>query len=182
MYQKKEEIESSNHSIISSNIDNIALKIGLQFLFTSMEIDVYTEILGLMPYIQNDIATTLAVVEVIIEYLECADSVVLPSKVEAIVLQNVLQWIHSDNINIRWTATRILLALLRNSENQSIINQQIVGIIDSDCYYIKNLIMRHIFSTDGITEATRNYILSKCESDANYVVRMVCEEERQKNR
>lgn len=181
LYEKREEIDSSNHSIISSNIDTIGLKIGLQFLFTSMGIDVYPEILGLMPYIQNDIATTLAVVGVIIEYLECSDSIVLPSKIEAIVLQNVLQWIHSDNMNIRWTATRILLTLLRNVENQSIINQQLVGIIDSDCYYIKNLILRHIFSTDGITEATRDYILTKCENDANYVVRMVCEEERQKN-
>lgn len=182
LYEKRDEIDSSNHSIISSNIDTIALKIGLQFLFTSMEIDIYPEILGLMPYIQNDVATTLAVVRVIIEYLECSDSVVLPSKIESIIFQNVLQWIHSDNMNIRWIATRILLMLLRNVENQPIINQQLVGIIDSDCYYIKNLILRHIFNTDGITETTRNYILSKCENDANYVVRMVCEEEKEKSK
>lgn len=181
LYEKREVIESSNHSIISSNIDNIALKIGLQFLFAAMGIDVYSEVLGVMPYIQNDVATTLAVEDLLVEYLECDDSVVFPEKIESIVLQNVLQWIHSDNMNIRWMATRILLMLLRNAENQDIINQQLICIIDSDCYYIKNLIMRHIFSERGITETTRKYILSKCENDANYVVRMVCEEEKQKN-
>ena len=78
----RKEIEYSSHLIISSNIDSISLKSELQFLYTLMEIDVYSEILGLMTCIQNDVATTLAVVVMIIEYLKCADSVVLPNKIE----------------------------------------------------------------------------------------------------
>lgn len=49
-----------------------------------------------MPYIQNDIPTTLAVTGFIAEYLNMADTVVLSGRVESIVLQNVLQWLRSE--------------------------------------------------------------------------------------
>lgn len=50
-----------------------------------------------MPYIQGDVATTIAVTHLIVEYLETSDAVMLPSRVEAIILQNVLQWLHPDS-------------------------------------------------------------------------------------
>ena len=44
LFEQQKAIEVEDHSIISSNIDNISLKIGLQFLFTIMEKDVYNDI------------------------------------------------------------------------------------------------------------------------------------------
>ena len=79
-------------------------------------------------------------------------------------------------VDIRWNATRILMALLRNSDNQDIINRQIVSLIDRENVYIKNLILQRISETPGITEATRNYILEVCEHDANYVTRTLCKD------
>ena len=114
LFEQQEEIEVDDHSIISSNIDSISLKIGLQFLYASMGKDVYGDILELMPYIQGDVATTIAVTRLITEYLETADTVMLPARVESIVLQNVLQWIRSEYLDI---TTRILLTLSRNLEN-----------------------------------------------------------------
>ncbi|MDE7172403.1 MAG: hypothetical protein K2O11_11105 [Oscillospiraceae bacterium] len=181
LFEQREEIEVDDHSIISSNIDSISLKIGLQFLYASMGKDVYGDILELMPYIQGDVATTIAVTRLITEYLETTDTVILPARVEAIVLQNVLQWIHSEYLDIRWNATRILLALSRNSENYGVINHQLVTLIDSNGVYIKNLIMRHLHKINGITDRTKEYIVSKCKHDANFVVRMVCAEEEQKH-
>ena len=98
----------------------------------------------------------------------------------AIVLQNALQWIHSENLDIRWNATRILFLLSRNSENYGVINHQLVTLIDSNGVHIKNLIMKHLHIIDGITDKTKEYIVSKCKHDANFVVRMVCAEEEQK--
>lgn len=176
LYEQKESIETAENSIINSNIDSISLKIGLCFLYTSMGKDVYGDILELMPYIQNDVATTIAVTHLIAEYLEVSDTIILPSKIEAIVLQNVLQWLNSDHLDIRWNATRILITMSRNSENYGIINHQLVTLIDSNSVYIKNLIMRHLPKMNGITTGTKEYIISKCKLDTNYVVRMVCSE------
>lgn len=170
----------NDHAIFSSNIDSVSLKIGLQFLYASMGKDVYGDILELMPYIQGDAATTIAVTRLIVEYLETTDTVILPIRVEAIVLQNALQWIHSENLDIRWNATRILFLLSRNSENYGVINHQLVTLIDSNGVHIKNLIMKHLHIIDGITDKTKEYIVSKCKHDANFVVRMVCAEEEQK--
>ena len=51
-----------------------------------------------------------------------------------------------------------------------------MNLIDSDSVYIKNLIIRHLHKMNGITDGTKEYIISKCKQDANFVVRMVCDE------
>lgn len=61
LYEQQETIEDNECSDFSSNIDSVSLKIGLQFLYASMGKDVYSNILELMPHIQNDIATIVAV-------------------------------------------------------------------------------------------------------------------------
>ena len=176
LFAQQNAIEAADNSIISSNIDSISLKIGLQLLYISMGKDVYADILELMPYIQGNVTTTIAVTNLIVEYLENSDDVMLPARVEAAILQNVLQWLHSEYTDIRWNATRILLTMSRNPENSGIVNHQLVNLIDSDRVYIKNLIIRHLHKMNGITDGTKEYIISKCKQDANFVVRMVCDE------
>ena len=61
----------------------------------------------------------------------------LPSRVEVIILQNVLQWLHSEYTDIRWNATRILLTMSRNPENYGVVNHQLMTLIDSNSVYIK---------------------------------------------
>lgn len=181
LFEEQEAIEGTSHSILSSNIDSVSLKIGLQFLYASMGKDVYADILELMPYIQGDIATTIAVTSLITEYLETTDTVVLPIKVESIVLQNVLQWLHSEHLDVRLNATRILLAMSRNPENHGIVNHQLVNLIDSESVYVKNLIMRHLRKINGIIDRTKEHIIFKCKHDPNFVVRMVCSEMEEKS-
>ena len=176
LFEQQKTIEVADNPIISSNIDSISLKIGLQLLYTAMGKDVYADILELMPYIQGDVSTTISVTHLIVEYLESSENVMLPSRVEAIILQNVLQWLHSEYTDIRWNATRILLTMSRNPENCGIVNHQLVNLVDSNSVYIKNLIIRHLHKMDGITDETKEYIISKCRHDANFVVRMVCDE------
>ena len=126
-----------------------------------------------MLYIQNDIPTTLAVTGFIAEYLNMADTVVLSGRVESIVLQNVLQQLRSEYSDIRWNAMRIFLTMSRNKEDYGITNRQLISIFDSNDVYIKNLIMRNLFRLEGLTDGTKEYIMSKCKQDANFVVRMV---------
>ena len=174
LFDQREEIDIFDHAIFSSNIDSISLKIGLQFLYAAMGKDVYSDILDLMPYIEGDVATTIAVTHLIVEYLEMTDTITLPGRVETIILQYVLQWIHSEYLDIRWNATRILFSMAHNPVNHGIINSQLVKLIDSSNVYIKNLIMQHVHEVNGITDETKEYIFLKCKHDANFVVRMVC--------
>lgn len=125
----------------------------------------YNDVLEFMPYIQGDVVTTIAVTRLIAQYLETADTVMLPIRVEAIIFQNVLQWLYSEFLDVRWNATRILLALSRNSENKGIVNHQLVDMIDSDSVYIKNLILRHLHEVSGLSDETQDYIISKCKHE-----------------
>lgn len=181
IFASRDKIEADEDIISSANISVISLKIGLNFLFSAMGIDMYTELLELMPYVQNDTATMISVANIINHYLETTDDVLLPTRVEAVVLQNVLQWLRSDNLDARWIATRSLLALARNPENESVVNRQLLNLIDSECVYIKTLVLRRIGKAKGISNETKAYITSKCENDPCYVVRMVCAEEIEAN-
>lgn len=176
IFEQKENIENAEHTSVFSNIDVLSLKIGLLLLYTAMGKETYSEILEIIPYLGNDLATINSVINLIVEYLYTNKSVLLPKNIEIIILQNVLYWLRLDNINIRWCATRIMFALLRNPENKKIINNQLTHLIESQNVYIKNLILRNIASNEGVTETTRNYIISRCENDSNYVVRLVCSE------
>lgn len=174
--EKKDEIEDIENTFMLSNVDKISLKIALSLLQCAMGGDGYIDFLEGMSYIQNDTATIFYVTRIIIEYLEVDGSILFPPKIETIILQNVLQWLRCDYLDIRWNATRILFKLLRNPENEGLINQKLIYLIDNDCVYIKNLIMRQIFEVNGIYESTQEYIMSKCQHDPCFVVRMVCAE------
>ena len=181
IFASRDIIEANEDAFSSANISAISLKLGLNLLFSAMGIDVYTEILELMPYVQGDTATMIAVARMIDHYLEIKDDVILPPRVDIVVLQNVLQWLQSDNLDTRCIATRILLALARNPENENVVNRQLLSLIDSECVYIKNLILRRIGKAKGVNDVTKAHITSKCENDPCYVVRMVCAEEIAKN-
>lgn len=180
LFSKRAEIETVESADMFSNINKISLKIGLQLLYTAMGKDTYLSLLDLIPYLRDDIPTTISVVSMISKYLENNMSVKFPKNIEIILLQNVLQWINSSNLDIRWCATKILLALLRNPDNKNIVNNKLINLVDTENAYIKNLIMKNIYLSENVTETTRNYIISKCENDANYVVRLVCSEVKEK--
>ena len=174
--EKADEIEDIDMTFMLSNIDKLSLKIAVALLGTAIGMDCFPMILEGMAYLKDDIATTISVTRILIEYLENTDEVVFPKNIETVVLQNALQWLNYDHIDIRWNATKILLKLLRNPENQHLINQKVVELIDNDCVYIKNLILRRIYKVPEITKVTQHYILEKCKNDSCFVVRMVASE------
>lgn len=174
IFDKEEQISGEDDFPFSSNIDNIALKISLRILFSAMEIDLYADLVEFLPYLKDNIATTISVSNFIAEYLELSGKTTFAKSTESVILYNAFAWLHMNYVNIRYNATRILMALLRNQENQGIINRQIISLIDTDDVYIKNLIIWHIFKNTGITEETKNYVLEVCKHDSNYVTRMLC--------
>ena len=139
------------------------------------------EIFDLLPCIHNDIPTTIAVASMINKYLLSVDTATLPRPLGAIVLQNVLQWLRSEHLDVRYIAAKILLQLSRESENESIVNRQIINLVDAECIYIKNLIINRIFTMKGVWETTRDYVVSKCENDECFIVRMVCAEQKKQH-
>lgn len=176
IYQKVDKIDTAENDFMSTNIDSISLSIGLRVLFAVMGKEVYSDLLVLMPYIQGSIPTIIAVENIIEQYLYTAENVTFPQKIEALVLQNTLQWLQADYRDVRWHATKILFAMLRNAENRDIVNDRLSYLIDNDCAHIKNLILRNAYKVEGISDNTREHIISKCRNDSNFIVRLVCEE------
>ena len=176
LYEQREEIVTSGNSFVGANIDRVSIRICLNLLFVAMGMDTYLEILEFMPLVQDDIATAISIAKMLDEYLEVSDDTRLPVRVETIVLQYVLSWLHSTNLDLRCISLKILLALARNPENSNIISRQLTNLVDSDCVYIKNLILRKINNIEEISQSTKDYVIKKCESDPHYVVRAVCAE------
>jgi len=176
LYSKREEIKANDEFILSSNVDELALKISLALLLSFVGFDMSTELLGYLPYLQNDVATTIYTTKFIAEFLALSDTVQFPESINRVLLPNVLMWLNSEYIDIRWNATRILMFMSRFPEYADIVNNQLIRLIDTQSAYIRNLIMRNMRRLEGVTDKTKDYIISKCENDASYVVRMVCNE------
>lgn len=130
LYKQRNKIIESNYFAFLSNVDKVALEIGLNFLFTTMEFDKYVEIWELMTYIQNDIATTILITQFIAEYMEIPENAFIPSKVKTLILQNTLQWLCSERLEVRWNATRILFTMSGDSDIENIVNRQLLRLID----------------------------------------------------
>lgn len=180
LYDRKNDISLGDASLLSSNIDELALKISLNLLFSAMDYDVSCDLMENMSYLQNDLATIISVTNAVAEYFRTAETATFPVAVQQIVLQNALIWSHSKSIDIRWNTAKILLGLLRSPENKNIINHQLIHLIDTESLYIKNLIMRNLYRCENIDHKTKEYIISKCEVDPCFVVRMVCKDEKEK--
>lgn len=177
IYNQQHVIEENiRDSYMSSNIDRVSLQIGLRLLFSIMNKDVYVDLLELMPLIDGDIATTISVTEIIAAYLSNEPDAHFSKRIEALILQNTLKWLLSENDTVRINATRILLAFSKNSENIGIVKNQVLKLIDNDNVYIKTLILRSLNSIVGIDSKTKNYIIDRCNTDNSYIVRKCCSE------
>ena len=172
----KNTILDIDNTMFLSNIDTISLKVALSLLQISMNGNCCTDIMEELSYIQDDIATTNSVTSTIKEYLEIDNKIKFPENVKIVIIQNVLQWLQLNNVDIKWNATHILFMLTRSTENESFINNKIINLIENEGIYVKIAILRQIYLYDGISESTRNYVISKCENDPCYMVRKTCEE------
>lgn len=170
------EINIASDPILFSNVSSLALKIGLKLLCLLIGSDVYAEIMELLPLITKDTATAITVTGFIADYLEIDNSFTLQMDIETVVFHNAFEWLQMDSTDIRWNATRVLLALSRNKEKADIINRKILSLIESDNVFIKNLILRKLNKSDSISEEYKNRLFDICENDSNFVTRMVCQE------
>lgn len=57
IYDNQNNIEANGVDFMSSNIDEIALKVSLQFMFSFMGKNVETQIMELMPFVKNSVET-----------------------------------------------------------------------------------------------------------------------------
>ena len=170
-------VDEFDVSIAESNVQSIALKVGLQFLYTAMGIDASFELMELLSYIQDNTASLLEIEGLICDYLEENENYNIPASTEFLLLQHCLEWIQSENGNIRRYAVRILMSLAQNPANRQIVNRMIIKTIDSDDHYIKNYILRYINDTPNIYKETLNHVIEKCRNDTHFAVRQVCIEE-----
>ena len=178
---RENEIYIASDPILFSNISSLALKIGLKLLFLLIGSDVHTDMTELLPLISKDTATAIKVTSFIADCLEINESLMLERTIDTILLHNTFEWLQMDSTDVRWNATRIMLALARNKENTDIINRKIISLIESDNVFIKNLILRKLSESNMASEEIKERVFGICENDSNFVTRMVCQELKSEN-
>lgn len=182
LIEKAATIDEAGFSIMATNVDRVVLDIGFQILCILMGCDNGKNLVQYLANTQSSVETAITATRFISECYELKDDFLLPAEIETVLLQSSLQWIQSKNTGLRINTTEIILYMLRSGRNESLLNVQLIKLVDSDNSYIKNYIMRNLFSVPGITEDTKNYIVSKCCSDVNYVVRTACFDELKRNK
>jgi hypothetical protein len=168
-----------DHEFFMSNLTEVVLKFSSTLLYNCFGDNTWLRIIEILPYLNDSISGQVRVSKTALLFFMANRSTIIDQRLESLFLQQALIWASSDNLTIRMNATRILFLLLRNSENSSVVCSQLIRAIDSDNYYIKNLIQRKAYKNMAVDEATREYIVAKCSIDVNFTVRMVCEKLKQ---
>ncbi len=171
----KSNIEVGDALFLSSNIDLISIKISLNILLSYLGFDVHSDLIKLLSLLKNDTATIYSVSEVIDNFFEIIEDDMLDDNISIIILQNVLIWLRSDYFNTRWHALNILVFLTKTGKYNSVLNNEILHLVDNDSPYIKTRLLR-MLNNDFISLSTKEYVESKCKNDSNYVVRKVLKE------
>ena len=171
--ERKEPI-SVHENQFSDHIHTIALRINLRILFSAMGIHVDAQLLEFLSYLKDDIATIISVSNFIAEYLEISEKIMFSKSTENIILNHALIWSQISDLEVKQNATRILMVLLRNQENQDIINRQIVLLVDTENASIKSIILQRILKTPNISEFTKEHVFKVCEHDNDYIIRTLC--------
>ena len=154
--------------------DSAGFRAALALLFSSMQIDTYPDLMELMPRLKDNPEELLILTGFLVNAFDARQDFAFAYNVEELIFQNALTWIDSSRTAIRMNSLRILLAILRNTENRGIravVNHKLISIVDNDNLHLKTLLLGCL-DTEGIEDGTRSYILQRCSNDPNYVVRM----------
>ena len=139
------------------NITEIALIFSYNLLLTYLDKKNYVKIFEIIPYISDNVATQIQICKTTEKFLENDKKMTINTNLESIILQNVISWLTSNNLDIRWHCVKILFLLLRNDSLKDIINFQLSKLIDNDNCYIKNLIQNSTLEF-VIDDKTKDYI------------------------
>lgn len=175
LMSNRDNINFGDSLVMSSNISSTSLKISIDLLLSYLGKDVYSDLIKLFSLLKNDTATIISVSYDINAILEIMDDESFDTSISIIIVQNVLNWLRNDYMNIRWHALNIMMALSRNGNYDSIVNGEVINLIDHDNLYIKNRVL-HLLDYRAISSDTKKYVMTKCLVDDNYLVRKVARE------
>lgn len=90
-----------------------------------------------------------------------------------VVLQNAIFWSKSDDLDVRYNATKLILELLKFPDLKNIVIKQIFRMINEEVANIKALILRKSDKIKNIDNATYEQIVEIGKKDRNYAVRKI---------
>lgn len=161
---------------IMTNLSETNLKFSALLLYNCLGEDITVELLNILADIGDDTLSNRKASTAFLNYLEANNSSVSDIQLEHIILQQAIEWCVESDLDIRWNAVQILFLLLQNIENKNVVCNQLVKLMDTDNFYIKNKIIRNIHLLKDIDFETFKYIVQKASVDTNYIVRKVVNE------
>ncbi|WMM26036.1 hypothetical protein RBU61_05005 [Tissierella sp. MB52-C2] len=161
---------------IMTNLSETNLRFSALLLYNCLGEDITVELLNILADIGDDTLSNRKASAAFLNYLEANNSPVSDIQLEHIILQQAIEWCVESDLDIRWNAVQILFLLLQNIENKNVVCNQLVKLMDTDNFYIKNKILRNIYLLKDVDFETYKYIIQKASVDTNYVVRKVANE------
>lgn len=158
---------------LMTNLSEDTLCFAALFFYECLGEMISIELLEFSNYLSHDLRAQISASKTICDFLEADEKMALNPTLEIVIFQYALSWCNSTNTNVRWHAVKILVQLLRNKQYGEMVCNQLIKFMDTDNFYIKNLILREAKKLKNVDEPTYEYILQKASLDHCYVVRKV---------
>lgn len=173
--KENKNIVESGYKLMTNLSDN-TLRFSALFLYECLGESINIDLLGFSNYLSHDLRAEISASKTISDFLETDEKMSTNPTLEIVILQYALSWCNSTNTNVRWHAVKILVQLLRNKHYGNVVCNQLIKFMDTDNFYIKNLILREAKKLKKVDVPTYEYILQKASLDHCYVVRKVYQE------
>ena len=154
-----------------SNVNPIALELAVVLLKDMIsQDDMYYEIMELISLVKDDTATLITMTAILRRFYE-QSNFSLSKRIETALLSNILFWINSDVLEIKWNSCKIFFALMQRFTDSNLLERKLYEMMNKESVYIKTLILNNLKELP-IEEKTKSELLEKAKNDNNYIVRL----------
>ncbi len=155
-----------------SHIDNVVSLLCHYLLLECLGKNKFKEIAGTISLFGN-FGRQVEGCKILEDFLTNHENVKIRPSIEALILQSILLWTNSENIDVRWYNVRLQVKFYELKRYRKLIGQNLQSIASEDNAIVKSQILHRLEDIRIYDSKLAENILMLAENDNNFVIRKI---------
>ena len=168
---KMKDYDQANETMIS-HIDNIVSSLCHFLFLETLGMHKYKEIVEILSFFGNP-GRQIEACKVLKVFLTNHENLKISSNIESLILQSVLLWSNSTDIDVRWYNVQLQLKFYELKKFRKVIGQNLQMIAMNDNAIVKSQVLHKLEKIRVYDSKLASVISETAENDNNYVIRKI---------
>ncbi|WP_169797131.1 hypothetical protein, partial [Pseudolactococcus raffinolactis] len=168
---KMKDYDQANETMIS-HIDNIVSSLCHFLFLETLGMNKYKEIVEILSFFGNP-GRQIEACKVLKVFLTNHENLKISSNIESLILQSVLLWSNSTDIDVRWYNVQLQLKFYELKKFRKVIGQNLQMIAMNDNAIVKSQVLHKLEKIRVYDSKLASVISETAENDNNYVIRKI---------